>query len=73
MSHENPIETGSKPMETLLSQDSFTVQELSTLLSIDAKIIENAVFEKRLKAQMLDHHILSITRHDALAWLDETD
>ena len=73
MSSQNPLKASHKPVETLLSQDHYTVQELSDLINIDPRVIENAVFEKRLKAQVYEHHIVSISRHDALEWLRETD
>ena len=52
-----------------LHHDHYSVQELARLLGMGESIIEHAVFSGDLKAQMADHHIVSILRSDALAWL----
>lgn len=52
-----------------LHHDHYSVQELARLLDMGESTIEHAVFSGDLKAQMADHHIVSILRSDALAWL----
>jgi hypothetical protein len=55
----------------LMQQDHFTPEELATLLEVDVNLIREAAYEGRLKAQIVDHHIISISRADALTWLNE--
>src|SRR5262245_30366874 len=59
--------------EQLLLQDSYTPEELATLLEMDVNLIREAAFNGRLKAQIVDHEIVSISRADALRWLAERD
>ena len=53
----------------LLHQDHYTVAELARLVDMDRHLIERAVFDGQLKARIEGHHIVSITREDAIAWL----
>ncbi len=41
------------------------------LLNMDAAVVRQAALAGRLHAQIADHHVLSITRADALSWLAE--
>lgn len=61
-----------KSIEALLSQERYTPEELAALTGINVRVIENAVFEKELPAVVVEHDIIAISRHDALAWLRET-
>ncbi|HKG25977.1 MAG TPA: hypothetical protein VKB09_10040 [Thermomicrobiales bacterium] len=55
----------------LLRQDCYTPEELATLLEMDVNLIREDAYTGRLRAAIVDHHILSISREDALRWLDE--
>jgi hypothetical protein len=55
--------------EELLLQDRYTPEELATLLEMDVNLIREAAFEGRLRAEIVDHDIVSISREDALRWL----
>ena len=55
--------------ERLLQHDHYTVEQLAKLLSMDRHQIEMAVFNGELKAQVVEHHIISISRADAIDWL----
>jgi hypothetical protein len=67
--HDRPRRT---PAE-ILTQDRYTPEELATLLEMDVNLIRQAAYNGRLKANIVDHHILTISRADALRWLDERD
>jgi hypothetical protein len=58
-----------KSMQELMSQESLTPKELSTLLSIDVDTILTACFRGSLKAHIVDHDVISINRKDALEWM----
>lgn len=55
----------------LIMQDSYTPEELATLLEMDVNLIREAAYHGRLKAEIINHDIISISRADALRWLDE--
>jgi nucleotide-binding universal stress UspA family protein len=55
----------------LLRQDTYRPEELADLLNIDAATVRQAALGGRLRAQLADHHVISITRADALSWLAE--
>jgi hypothetical protein len=38
------------------------------LLGIDVNVVRNAAFEGDLRAQIVDHDIISIRREDVLDW-----
>ena len=65
--HDRPRRTAAE----LLTQDSYTPEELATLLEMDVNLIRQAAYNGRLGATIVDHDILSIGRADALRWLDE--
>lgn len=54
----------------IIMQDHFTPEELATVLEMDVNLIREAVYMRQLHAVIVDHHIICITRVDALAWLD---
>jgi hypothetical protein len=54
-----------------MMQDRFTPEELATLLEMDVNLIRQAAYQGRLKATIVEHDIVSISRADALRWLDE--
>jgi len=59
--------------EELLHHDHYTPEELSSLLGISVYGIQQAARDGRLKAHIVDHHILSIRREDVLNWLEHVD
>jgi hypothetical protein len=76
MSREKPVwlghTTDHKSIEALLSQEQYTAEELAELTGINVLVIENAVFEHKLPAVVINHDIISISRHDVLEWLERT-
>ena len=62
-------EHSDKSMQELMTQETMTPKELSTLLSIDVDTILTAAFRGSLKAHIVDHDVISIDRKDALAWM----
>jgi hypothetical protein len=53
-----------------MTQDQYTPEDLATLLEVDVNLIREEAFTGRLKAEIVDHNIVSISRADALRWLD---
>lgn len=66
-----PSSSNQQDYAELLRQDTYRPEELAEILSIDAGVIRQAAFAGRLQATIAHHHILSITRADALRWLAE--
>lgn len=62
-------EHSDKSMQELMTQETLTPKELSTLLSIDIDTILTAAFRGTLKAHIVDHDVISIDRKDALDWM----
>jgi nucleotide-binding universal stress UspA family protein len=60
---------GSEHMADLLSRDQYRPEELADLLNMDVTVVRQAALTGRLHAQIADHHVLSVTRADALRWL----
>lgn len=54
-----------------LNQNHFTTGELADLLGVSPSVIIQAVRRSELNGYTVDHHIVDITREDALAWLRE--
>jgi hypothetical protein len=54
---------------SVLLNDRYSVEDLSRLLDIDRKRIEQAVFRGELAAKVVNHQIIDIARSDAIAWL----
>jgi hypothetical protein len=40
------------------------------VLNMDVAQVRQAALTGQLQAQILDHHVISITRADALSWLE---
>jgi excisionase family DNA binding protein len=57
------------PPAELLKQDHFTVNELANLLEMSPYTIRAEVREGRLKAFIVNHHVVDIRRSDVLEWL----
>ena len=62
-------EHSDKSMQELMTQETLTPKELSTLLSIDVDTILTACFRGSLKSHIVDHDVISIDRKDALQWM----
>lgn len=68
------MEVRDKPERSLVElmlQDSYTPEELATLLEMDVNLIRQAAYNGRLEARIVDHDIISISRAAALRWLEE--
>lgn len=53
----------------LLHQDHYTADELARLLGVDHHLILQDAQTGRLRAYIVDHHVLDIRREDVIAWL----
>jgi aryl carrier-like protein len=62
---------GHRSVEELLRQDRYTPEEVSELLGIGLDVIRHAAFAGELRAQIVEHDIISLKREDVLAWLAE--
>ena len=56
-------------IDRLLHQAYYTPREFAELLDMPLSFVEQAAFAGRLKACIVDHDIISISRDDAIAWL----
>ena len=63
-------EHAGKTMDELLASDHYTPAELALLLDMNVNTILTACFEGRLKASIVEHDVVSITRDHALEWLN---
>ncbi len=52
----------------LLHHERYTAGELARLLCMSVHTIRHAAFSGELRAQILEHHILSVRREDVVAW-----
>jgi len=53
-----------------LHHDHFTVEELADVLDMTSSVIHSAVRRGELKAFIVDHRVVDITRADAIEWLN---
>jgi hypothetical protein len=67
--HERPT----RKCVGLLTQDCYSPEELATMLEMDVNLIRQATYNSRLQTCNVEHHVLNISRADALHWLDERD
>ena len=56
-------------METLLRRSYYTPEELATLIDMAPYVVREEALQGRLKAIIIDHHVVSIRRQDAIDWL----
>ena len=61
---------GGNEIFDLMHKDRYTVAELAELLNCSPHRIEDSVFAGDLPAEIVNHQIISISRHDAIAWLE---
>ena len=59
-----------KSIDELLHQADYTPAELATLLEVPLSLIEHEAFAGNLKAHIIEHRVVSITREDAIAWMN---
>ncbi|HYH11163.1 MAG TPA: hypothetical protein VD789_02320 [Thermomicrobiales bacterium] len=57
----------------LLHRDHYSPDELARLLGMDLHLILHDAQWGRLRAYIVDHHVLDIRREDAIAWLQARD
>jgi hypothetical protein len=53
----------------LLHHERYTADEVARLLGISVRVIRHAAFSGELRAQILEHHILSLRREDVITWV----
>jgi hypothetical protein len=53
----------------LLHHDHYTCEEIASLLDIDLHYVEHEALTGHLKAIIVDHHIISISRDSVVEWL----
>ncbi len=54
--------------DELQHQEIYTLEEAADLLLISVNVMRHAVFTGELHAQVIGHHIISISRQEILAW-----
>ena len=67
------MEVEDRPHRTLaeiILQDCYTPEELAMLLEMDVNLIREEAYQSRLKAVIVEHHIVGISRTETLRWLD---
>ena len=57
----------------LLQQDQYTAEEVAEVLWTGVDVVRHAAFTGELRAQIIEHDIISIRRDDVLAWFEATD
>lgn len=65
--------TSESAIDRLLHQAHYTPKQLAELLDVPLTLVEQDAFAGRLKATIVEHDILSISRDDAIAWLRERE
>ena len=56
-------------IESLLKQESYSPEEVASIVEMPLRSIHSAVFRGHLKAHVVNHDIVSIERSDLIAWL----
>jgi hypothetical protein len=71
MDTQTPVEVRKldESLWELMQHDHFTPKELGRLVGIEPAMICEAVFHGELQASVLNHHVVSISREDAIVWL----
>ncbi len=64
---------GGRSPEQLLHAESYTEEELASLVGIGVYEIRRAALEGRLRARIVDDEVISIRRDDALEWIRTLD
>jgi hypothetical protein len=57
-------------VEELLRCDEYSAAEVAGLLGIGIDVVRSAAFAGDLRATILGHHVIALTRRDVLDWLD---
>ena len=73
METTSPFETRllDESLWDLIRHDHYTPKQLARLVGIEPTLICEAVFHGQLKATVVNHHVVSIARQDAIDWLRE--
>jgi len=58
-------------VDELLHKSHYTPEELAELLDMSVDFIREEALQRRLRAIIIDHHVVSILRHDVITWLDD--
>jgi hypothetical protein len=56
-------------MVELLHHDHYSCEELANLLELDRHYVEHEALTGHLRASIVDHHIVSISRDAVVDWL----
>jgi hypothetical protein len=57
-------------IDELLHQSHYRPEQLATLLGMSPDVIVHEIHEHRLRAFVVNHHILDICREDVVSWLE---
>lgn len=60
---------GRESIDELLHKSHYTPEELADLLETGPDFVRHEALNGRLKAFIVDHHVVSIRREDVLRWL----
>jgi hypothetical protein len=60
---------GESKIERLLHQSEYTPTELAELIDVPLSLIEREAFAGRLRASIVDHHVVAIRQQDAIDWM----
>jgi len=68
---------GQKPgvggMESLLRKETYSPEEAAEILDMNVRFIHSAVFREHLKANVVNHDIVSINRSDLIDWMNNRE
>lgn len=56
-------------VESLLKQDTYSPEQVASIVDMPLRSIHSAVFRGHLKAKVVNHDIVSIERKDLIDWL----
>jgi excisionase family DNA binding protein len=68
MASKSEFEPGE--LDEILRHDCYSPEELAVLLGVNRHTIEQAAHRGELRAEMLDHHIVSISRDAVVRWIE---
>jgi hypothetical protein len=52
-----------------MQQDQYAPDEVADLLEIDIEVVRHAAFTGEPRAQIIEHHIIAISRAEVPTWL----
>jgi hypothetical protein len=62
-----------RSIDESLQQDQYTPEEAADLLEIGIDVVRHAAFTGALRAQVVAHDIITISRHDLLTWFGRSE